>query len=87
MALFGLIFMAIINIFWANSTMEWIVSFVGLMIFIGLTAWDTQRIKQMVYVDPTMGNGRLATIGALQLYLDFINMFLYLLRFLGNNRN
>lgn len=87
MALFGLIIMAVVNIFWANSTMEWIVSGLGVLIFIGLTAWDTQRIKQIAYADPTMANGRLATLGALSLYLDFINLFLYLLRFFGGNRD
>ncbi len=87
MALFGLIILAIVNIFWANSTMEWIVSGLGVLIFIGLTAWDTQRIKQMAYADPSMANGRLATLGALSLYLDFINLFLYLLRFFGGNRD
>ena len=81
MALFGLIILAIVNIFWANSTMEWIVSGLGVLIFIGLTAWDTQRIKQMAYADPSMANGRLATLGALSLYLDFINLFL------GGNRD
>ena len=87
MALFGLIILAVVNIFWANSTMEWIVSGLGVLIFIGLTAWDTQQIKQMAYADPSMANGRLATLGALSLYLDFINLFLYLLRFFGGNRD
>jgi len=87
MALFGLIILSIVNIFWANSTMEWIVSGIGVLIFIGLTAWDTQKIKQMAYADPSMANGRLATLGALSLYLDFINLFLYLLRFFGGNRD
>ena len=84
MALFGLIILCVVNIFWANSTLEWIVSGLGVLIFIGITAWDTQQIKQMAEADPTMANGRLATLGALSLYLDFINLFLYLLRFFGN---
>ncbi len=87
MALFGLIILAVVNMFWANSTMEWIVSGLGVLIFIGLTAWDTQQIKQMAYADPSMANGRLATLGALSPYLDFINLFLYLLRFFGGNRD
>ncbi len=87
MALFGLIILAVVNMFWANSTMEWIVSGLGVLIFIGLTAWDTQQIKQMAYADPSMANGRLATLGALSLYLDFINLFLYLLRFFGGNHD
>ena len=84
MALFGLIILCVVNIFWANSTLDWIVSGLGVLIFIGITAWDTQQIKQMAEADPTMANGRLATLGALSLYLDFINLFLYLLRFFGN---
>ena len=74
----------IINIFWANSVMDWIISFAGVIIFIGLTAWDTQKIKQMAQETDEMNAGKLATLGALSLYLDFINLFLYLLRFLGN---
>jgi hypothetical protein len=87
MGLFGMIILCVINMFWANSTMEWIVSFLGVAIFIGLTAWDTQKIKQIAYTNPSMNDGRLATLGALSLYLDFINLFLYLLRFLNNNRD
>ena len=84
MALIGLIICSIVNIFWANSTMDWIISFAGVIIFIGLTAWDTQKIKEMAQETDEMNAGKLATIGALSLYLDFINLFLYLLRFLGN---
>lgn len=87
MALFGLIILIVVNIFWANSTLDWIISAAGVLIFIGLTAWDTQQIKQMAYADPSMGEGRLSTLGALSLYLDFINLFLYLLRFFGGNRD
>ncbi len=84
MALFGLIICIIVNIFWANSTFDWIISGLGVLIFIGLTAWDTQQIKRMAEMSPNATDGRLATIGALSLYLDFINLFLYLLRFFGN---
>ena len=84
MALIGLIVCSIINIFWANSVMDWIISFAGVIIFIGLTAWDTQKIKQMAQETDKANAGKLATMGALSLYLDFINLFLYLLRFLGN---
>ena len=84
MALFGLIIASIVNIFWANSTMEWIISIVGILIFVGLTAWDTQTIKRIAAanLDPAVSD-RLATMGAMNLYLDFINLFLFLLRFLG----
>ena len=87
MALWGLIACIVINMFWANSTMEWIISGAGVLIFIGITAWDTQKIKTMASQMPEAGYGRLATLGALSLYLDFINLFLYLLRFFGNSRN
>ncbi len=84
MALIGLIICSVVNIFWANSTMDWIISFAGVIIFIGLTAWDTQKIKEMAQETDDLNAGKLATIGALSLYLDFINLFLYLLRFLGS---
>ena len=84
MALFGLIICILVNLFMKSSTLEWIISGVGVLIFTGLTAWDTQKIKRMVELNPTAADGSLATIGALSLYLDFVNLFLYLLRFLGN---
>lgn len=85
MALFGLIIASVVNIFWANSTMEWIISIVGVLVFVGLTAWDTQTVKRMAAanLEPQLAD-KLATMGAMNLYLDFINLFLYLLRFLGN---
>ncbi len=84
MALFGLIIASVVNIFWANSTMEWIISIVGVLIFTGLTAWDTQQIKQLAAanLEPQLAD-KLATMGALNLYLDFINLFLFLLRIFG----
>lgn len=84
MALIGLIICTIVNIFMKSSTMEWIISFAGVVIFIGLTAWDTQKIKQMAAFADESQAGKLATIGALSLYLDFVNLFLYLLRFFGS---
>lgn len=87
MALIGLIICAVINMFWANSTFDWIISGLGVLIFVGLTAWDTQKIKQWVATSPFEATGKLATLGALSLYLDFINLFLYLLRFFGNSRD
>ena len=77
--------MIVVNIFWHNSTLEWIVSASGVLIFIGLTAWDTQKIKG--WIQSGYPDGRLKTIGALTLYLDFINLFLYLLRFFGSSRD
>lgn len=88
MALFGLVIVMLVNIFMKSSTVEWIISIVGVVIFIGLTAWDTQQVKQMsrANLDPAMAD-KLATIGAMNLYLDFINIFLFLLRIFGGNRD
>lgn len=87
MGLFGIIIATVVNLFVHSSTLEWIVSFIGVGIFMGLTAWDTQKIKESAYAIEPSGVGKLAVIGALSLYLDFINMFLYLLRFFGNGRD
>lgn len=84
MALFGLIILIVVNIFLANSTIEWIVSIVGLLIFIGLTAYDTQQVKRLAAANPEPQLAdKLATMGAMNLYLDFINLFLFLLRIFG----
>lgn len=87
MALIGLIICLVVNIFWANSTFQWIISLAGVAIFIGLTAWDTQKIKTLAAQSDENFAGKLATIGALMLYLDFVNLFLFLLRFFGSSRN
>ena len=87
MALIGLIIASMVNIFMHSSTLDWIISIAGVIIFVGLTAWDTQQIKRMAMEMPGEHLGRLATLGALSLYLDFINLFLYLLRFFGNSRD
>ncbi len=87
MALIGVIIASLVNIFLHSSTMDWIISIAGVAIFIGLTAWDTQQIKRMAALNPSFSAGRIATLGALTLYLDFINLFLYLLRFFGSSRD
>ncbi len=88
MALFGLIIACVVNIFWANSTLEWIISIAGVLIFTGLTAWDTQQVRRMAAanLEPALAD-KLATMGAMNLYLDFINLFLFLLRIQGGNRD
>lgn len=86
-ALIGLIVASLVNIFTHSSTLDWIISIAGVLIFVGLTAWDTQKIKRMSQYAPASMVGHLATLGALSLYLDFINLFLYLLRFFGNSRD
>ncbi len=84
MALIGLILCTIVNLFLHSSTMDWIISLAGVAIFVGLTAWDTQNIKRMVEVADPGQTGKIATLGALNLYLDFINLFIYLLRIFGS---
>ena len=84
MALIGLIVCALVNLILKSSMFDLFVSCIGVLIFVGLTAWDTQAIKRMcAEADPSM-LGKVATMGALTLYLDFINLFLYLLRFFGS---
>lgn len=80
MALIGLIIAIVVNIFWANSTLEWVISIAGVLIFTGLTAWDTQMVRRLAQsnIDPQMSD-KLATMGAMNLYLDFINLFLFIL--------
>ncbi|MDE5785799.1 MAG: Bax inhibitor-1/YccA family protein [Duncaniella sp.] len=86
-ALFGLIIVSVVNIFTKSSTLEWIISGVGVLIFIGLTAYDTQWIKNQIQMTPAEYHGKLSTYGALNLYLDFINLFLYLLRLFGRSND
>lgn len=73
------------NFFVQSNTLDLIVSYVGVLIFVGLTAWDAQQIKRMLAMAPDAGEGaqKIALLGALNLYLDFINLFLYLLRIFG----
>ncbi|MDE5967901.1 MAG: Bax inhibitor-1 family protein, partial [Muribaculaceae bacterium] len=70
--------------FMHSEGLYWIISIVGVLLFVGLTAWDTQQVKRMAEMAPAESLGKIATIGALSLYLDFINLFIYLLRILGN---
>ena len=87
MGLFGIILASLVNIFLKSSGLEFVISAGGVLIFAGLTAYDTQRIKEMYDVqDDGSVAGRKAVMGALALYLDFINLFLFLLRFMGDRR-
>lgn len=88
MALIGLIIASIVNLFLRSAGFYYIISYIGVLIFVGLTAYDTQKIKQMsLMVDADSEAGKKgAILGALTLYLDFINMFIFLLRILGNRR-
>jgi FtsH-binding integral membrane protein len=90
MALVGLLIAMIVNIFLASSTMDLVITGAGILIFLGLTAYDTQFLKEMgetVPADDALAVRRGTIIGALKLYLDFINLFLMLLRFVGVNRD
>ena len=90
MGLIGLIIAMLVNIFWANSALGWIVTFAGILLFLGLTMFDTQRIKRMTATALQQGDdefeSRLGILGALSLYLDFINLFLFLLQVGGRRR-
>ena len=88
MALIGIIIATIVNIFVKSSGLEMILNYLGVLVFVGLTAYDTQKIKQMLQMAPDAGEGaqKIALLGALSLYLDFINLFLYLLRIFGGKR-
>lgn len=88
MALWGLIIAIVVNIFLKSGGLEWVISIVGVLLFTGLTAWDTQMVKRLAAanLDPRMAD-KLATMGALNLYLDFINLFLFILRFVGGGRD
>lgn len=87
MLLIGLIIATVVNIFWANSTLYWITTYAGIFIFVGLTAYDTQKIKRLLSgQEITEESQKMALLGALSLYLDFINLFLYLLRIFGDRK-
>jgi FtsH-binding integral membrane protein len=90
MGLFGLIIASVVNMFMGSSALNFAISFIGVVIFTGLTAYDTQRIAQQYYYSGNGSSemvGKGALMGALELYLDFLNLFLFLLRLLGNNRD
>lgn len=87
MGLWGIIIASLVNMFLASSSLSWVISFVGVFLFLGLTAYDTQIIKRWSAEMGDVGEAdymRISIMGALKLYLDFINLFLFLLRLLGN---
>ena len=88
MALIGLIIATVANMFFKSDGLTMILSYVGVLIFVGLTAWDSQKIKKMLMQAPDVDEGtqKLALLGALSLYLDFVNLFLYMLRIFGSRR-
>lgn len=89
MALIGLIIATFVSLFWQNSMLQMIITYVGVILFVGLTAYDSQKIKRLLTADGievTEETQKIALLGALTLYLDFINLFLYLLRLLGDRK-
>ncbi|MBN2857328.1 MAG: Bax inhibitor-1/YccA family protein, partial [Candidatus Delongbacteria bacterium] len=87
MGLIGIIIGSVVNMFWANDVLYWLITYIGVFVFVGLTAYDTQKIKHML----SMGHSeqdmkKYSILGALTLYLDFINLFLLLLRIFGRRR-
>ncbi len=91
MGLFGIIIASLVNMFIRSSAMHMMISYIGVFVFVGLTAYDTQKLKNMALSQPAGLDGAVirkgAIMGALSLYLDFINLFLFLLRILGKGRN
>ena len=87
MGLIGLLLASVVGMFWHNDALQFLISVVGVLVFTGLTAWDTQRLRQMALAMPGGQTGSLAIVGALSLYLNFINLFLFMLRFVGSRRD
>jgi hypothetical protein len=87
MGLIGIIAASIIGIFWHNDALQFVIACVGVVVFTGLTAWDAQRLKAMALALPEGGVGAYTIVGALSLYLNFINLFLMLLRLFGGRRD
>ena len=87
MGLIGLIIASVVSIFWFNDVLMFVINVVGVLVFTGLTAWDAQRLKQMAVALPDGRVGAYAVVGALSLYLDFTNLFFFILRLMGGRRN
>ena len=87
MGLIGVVLASIVGIFWQNDGFQFVLAFIGVIVFTGLAAYDAQRLKAMAVAMPSGQVGSYAIVGALALYLDFINLFLMLLRLLGQRRH
>jgi FtsH-binding integral membrane protein len=86
MGLIGLVLASLLGLFWHNNALQFVIAAVGVLVFTGLAAWDAQRMKQMALAVPEGQTGSVAIVGALVLYLDFINLLLSLLRLFGTRR-
>ena len=87
MGLIGLVIASIVGLFWHNDGLQFVISFIGVIVFAGLTVYDAQRLKELAFATSAGPTSGTTIVGALALYLDFINLFLFLLRFLGNRRD
>ncbi len=87
MGVIGVVLASLVNIFVRSDGLQFVISFIGVIVFTGLTAYDAQRLKAMALAMPSGKSGSYAIVGALALYLDFINLFMFLLRFTGNRRD
>ena len=87
MGLIGLVIASIVGIFWHSNALQFVISFIGVIVFAGLTVYDAQRLKELAFATSAGPTGGATIVGALALYLDFINLFLFLLRFFGNRRD
>jgi FtsH-binding integral membrane protein len=87
MGLIGLVLASVLGMFWHNDALQFLISVVGVLVFTGLTAYDAQRLRLMALAIPEGQAGSVAIAGALSLYLNFINLFLFMLRFMGGRRN
>ena len=86
MGLIGLVLASLVGMFWQNDGLQFMISFIGVIVFAGLTVWDAQRLKGLAFATSAGGTSAVTIVGALALYLDFVNLFLFLLRFLGGRR-
>jgi len=86
MGVIGLLLAMFVNIFWQNEGLQFMISLVGVIVFAGLTVWDAQRLKGLAFATSAGGTSAYTIVGALALYLDFVNLFLFLLRFFGGRR-
>jgi len=87
MGLIGIILASVVGMFWKSQGLQFVISVVGVLVFTGLTAWDAQKLKTMAVTVPESSYGSYSVVGALALYLDFINLFLFMLRFMGGRRD
>ena len=86
MGLIGIVIASVVGLFWHSDGLQFVISFIGVIVFAGLTAYDAQRLKQLAFATSAGPTSGATIVGALALYLDFINLFLFLLRFMGNRR-